>query len=123
MNFFVLIFSTYLTCLSVLTALLAFCSTLLICFWKFKDSSSTTPSNFGVGLYLIVLSWRITSGFVVSVWSGFLLKRQISVLPMLILLKILMSEKGKHHFLPSSQNEASVLLTDKSQGDPNYLVV
>ena len=31
-----------------------------------------------------------------------------------------MSEKVNINFLPASQNEASVLLTDKSQGDPNY---
>ena len=41
----------------------------------------------------------------------------------LILLTILMSEKVNINFLPASQNEASVLLTDKSQGDPNYPVV
>ena len=54
-SFFVLIFSTCLTCLSVLTALLAFCSTLEICLCKFKDSSNTTPSNFGVELYFIFI--------------------------------------------------------------------
>ena len=40
-----------------------------------------------------------------------------------ILLTILMSEKVNNQFLQHTQKEASVLLTDKSQGVPNYFVV
>ena len=40
-----------------------------------------------------------------------------------ILLPILLSEKVNNNILPSIQNEASVLLTDKSREVPNYFVV